>query len=47
MKLSQEQVDDILAAYKSGLAEGPELARQYGVDHSTIYRLIKLDEGAV
>ena len=47
VKLSQEQVDDILAAYKSGLSKGPELARQYGVDTSTIYRLIKLDEGAV
>ena len=42
-----QMVDDILAAYKSGLAKGPELGRQYGVDHSTIYRLIKLDEGAV
>ena len=47
VKLSQEQVDDILAAYKSGHVKGPELARQYGVDPSTIYRLIKLDEGAV
>lgn len=47
VKLSQEQVDEILAAYKSGHAKGPELARHYGVDHSTIYRLIKLAEGAV
>ena len=46
VKLSQEQVDEILAAYHSGQANGPELARQYGVDHSTIYRLIKLAEGA-
>ena len=46
VKLSQEQVDDILTAYKSGLTKGPELARQYGVNTSTIYRIIKLDEGA-
>ena len=47
VKLSQKQVDEILAAYHSGQANGPELARHYGVNTSTIYRLIKLDEGAV
>lgn len=46
VKLSQEQVDEILAAYRSGQANGPELARQYGVGPSTVYRLIKLAEGA-
>lgn len=46
VKLSQEQVDEILTAYKSGHAKGPELARHYGVDTSTIYRLIKLAEEA-
>ena len=46
VKLSQEQVDEILIAYKSGHAKGPELARHYGVNTSTIYRLIKLAEEA-
>lgn len=45
VRLSHEQVAEILAKYESGeITNQSELARQYGVDPSSIGRLIRLSE---
>lgn len=46
VKLSQEQVDDILHLYQNQHKTGVELAAQYGVANTTVYRILKLAKEA-
>ena len=41
VRLSHEDVAEIERQYFSGEKKGPALAKQYGVDNSSIYRLLK------
>ena len=44
IKLSHEQVQEILQIYNTGTMNGVELAKLYQVGNSCIYRLIRLDK---
>ena len=41
IKLSQSQVNDIIHSYTTGQANGVELAKEYNVDPSSIYRILR------
>lgn len=46
IKLTQNQVDEIIALYNNKSFNGIELAKLYGVTPSSIYRLLKIHNGS-